>query len=69
VGWYLSGQLEAADPLTNRLGTFGRQLCHCVDGLQPDDISPAAVFRPPMLPIWRTGAEYEVTTGDSAKCV
>jgi NAD(P)-dependent dehydrogenase (short-subunit alcohol dehydrogenase family) len=35
--------------------------------LQPDDISPAAVFLASDAANMMTGAEYEVTGGDSAK--
>jgi NAD(P)-dependent dehydrogenase (short-subunit alcohol dehydrogenase family) len=38
-----------------------------VGWLQPDDISPAAVFLAPDAANMVTGAEYEVTGGDSAK--
>lgn len=36
--------------------------------LQPDDISPVAVFLASDAAALITGAEYEVTAGDSAKC-
>ena len=36
-------------------------------GLQPDDISPVAVFLASDAANLVTGAEYEVTAGDSAK--
>jgi NAD(P)-dependent dehydrogenase (short-subunit alcohol dehydrogenase family) len=39
-----------------------------VGWLQPDDISPAAVFLASDAAAMVTGAEYEVTGGDSAKC-
>jgi NAD(P)-dependent dehydrogenase (short-subunit alcohol dehydrogenase family) len=38
-----------------------------VGWLQPDDISPAAVFLASDAAAMVTGAEYEVTSGDSAK--
>jgi NAD(P)-dependent dehydrogenase (short-subunit alcohol dehydrogenase family) len=38
-----------------------------VGWLQPDDISPAAVFLASDAAAMVTGAEYEVTGGDSAK--
>ena len=38
-----------------------------VGWLQPDDISPAAVFLASDAAALVTGAEYEVTAGDSAK--
>jgi len=38
-----------------------------VGWLQPDDISPAAVFLASDAANMVTGAEYEVTGGDSAK--
>jgi NAD(P)-dependent dehydrogenase (short-subunit alcohol dehydrogenase family) len=38
-----------------------------VGWLQPDDISPAAVFLASDAAAMMTGAEYEVTGGDSAK--
>ncbi|WP_265441436.1 MULTISPECIES: hypothetical protein [Bradyrhizobium] len=38
-----------------------------VGWLQPDDISPAAVFLASDAANMVTGAEYEVTSGDSAK--
>jgi NAD(P)-dependent dehydrogenase (short-subunit alcohol dehydrogenase family) len=38
-----------------------------VGWLQPDDISPAAVFLASDTAAMVTGAEYEVTGGDSAK--
>jgi NAD(P)-dependent dehydrogenase (short-subunit alcohol dehydrogenase family) len=38
-----------------------------VGWLQPDDISPAAVFLASDAAAMVTGAEYEVTAGDSAK--
>ena len=37
--------------------------------LQPDDISPAAVFLASDAAAMVTGAEYEVTGGDSAKAI
>jgi NAD(P)-dependent dehydrogenase (short-subunit alcohol dehydrogenase family) len=40
-----------------------------VGWLQPDDISPAAVFLASDAAAMVTGAEYEVTGGDSAKDV
>jgi len=40
-----------------------------VGWLQPDDISPAAVFLASDAANMVTGAEYEVTGGDSAKDV
>ena len=40
-----------------------------VGWLQPDDISPAAVFLASDAANMVTGAEYEVTGGDSAKSV
>jgi hypothetical protein len=40
-----------------------------VGWLQSDDISPAAVFLASDAANMVTGAEYEVTAGDSAKCV
>jgi NAD(P)-dependent dehydrogenase (short-subunit alcohol dehydrogenase family) len=38
-----------------------------VGWLQPDDISPAAVFLASDAAAMVTGAEFEVTGGDSAK--
>jgi NAD(P)-dependent dehydrogenase (short-subunit alcohol dehydrogenase family) len=38
-----------------------------VGWLQPDDISPVAVFLASDAAAMVTGAEYEVTAGDSAK--
>jgi NAD(P)-dependent dehydrogenase (short-subunit alcohol dehydrogenase family) len=38
-----------------------------VGWLQPDDISPVAVFLASDAAALVTGAEYEVTAGDSAK--
>ena len=38
-----------------------------VGWLQPDDISPVAVFLASDAAAMVTGAEYEVTGGDSAK--
>jgi NAD(P)-dependent dehydrogenase (short-subunit alcohol dehydrogenase family) len=38
-----------------------------VGWLQPDDISPVAVFLASDAANLVTGAEYEVTAGDSAK--
>jgi NAD(P)-dependent dehydrogenase (short-subunit alcohol dehydrogenase family) len=40
-----------------------------VGWLQPDDISPAAVFLASDAAAQVTGAEYQVTGGDSAKDV
>ena len=40
-----------------------------VGWLQPDDISPAAVFLASDAAAMVTGAEYQVTGGDSAKDV
>jgi NAD(P)-dependent dehydrogenase (short-subunit alcohol dehydrogenase family) len=40
-----------------------------VGWLQPDDISPAAVFLASDAAAMVTGAEFEVTGGDSAKSV
>ncbi len=40
-----------------------------VGWLQPDDISPVAVFLASDAANMVTGGEYEVTAGDSAKCV
>lgn len=50
-----------------RRGISGRRRPLRVGWLQPDDISPVAVFLASHAAALVTGAEYEVTAGDSAK--
>jgi NAD(P)-dependent dehydrogenase (short-subunit alcohol dehydrogenase family) len=55
--------LRGDDPRSNLAATVPLK----VGWLQPDDISPAAVFLASDAAAMVTGAEYEVTGGDSAK--
>jgi NAD(P)-dependent dehydrogenase (short-subunit alcohol dehydrogenase family) len=55
--------------LSTFLPDLSRKFGLKVGWLQPDDISPAAVFLASDAAAMVTGAEYQVTGGDSAKDV
>lgn len=65
-----SGHKPGGNPLPQEAWDVrARTVALAVGWLQPDDISPAAVFLASDAAAMVTGAEYEVTAGDSAKDV